>query len=83
MTEAERLHRAQEAQRLIDEPMLTESLLQMFSDAQKRMMFLEPDAHEKRWLAACEMRVIQGFRDRLKAAVLDGTDLARARPKLP
>ncbi len=83
MTEAERLHRSQEAHRLSEEPLLTETLDALFSAAEQRLMDLAPDAHEARWLAACEMRVIRGFRARLKSAVMDGSDLARARPTLP
>lgn len=83
MTEAERIHRSQEAARLADEPILAHALERMEREAWDRMLDLPSTAQEERWQEVCRLKVIRGFRDELRSVILDGQDLARKRPGPP
>jgi hypothetical protein len=73
-------YRAQEAARLSDEPLLVEALDLLMARATTKLMEFPSTAHEERWLLCCEMKVIRGFRDHLRATILNGQDAARPRP---
>ncbi len=79
MTEAERLHRSQEAGRLSEEPLLVEALEIMSAAALQAVIDLPATDHEARYMATCELRVIRGIREHLRAAIMDGKQMARPR----
>ena len=71
MTEAERIHRAQEAARLSEEPLLKEALGEMSQRCLAELMKLPSTAHEERYLAAQELKLISDFRGKLQSIIQD------------
>lgn len=80
MTEAERIHRAQEAQRLLDEPLLNQALDALFDQQLRNMLKLGATEDEPRYRAAVAMQVIESFRSALQDAIMDGRQAAQ-RPR--
>ena len=74
-------HRAAEARRLLDEPLLNEALNGLEAQAIEEMLRVPFWNDRKRRLLTDRVRVIRGIRDHLQSAVVNG--VTRARPTLP
>ena len=78
MTPAE--HRAAEARRLLDEPLLNEALDKLEHDAIEEILRLPFWSDRKRRMMADRIRVIRSIRGHLRSIVLTGVDATRGRP---
>lgn len=79
MVTTESARRAAEAQRLIDEPMLREALERLEREAIDEILRLPFWADRKRRILTDKVRVIRGFREHLRSAVIGGAEHSRKR----
>ena len=73
-------HRALEAQRLLDEPLLNEALEKLEQSAIDEILRLPFWSDRKRRMLTDRVRVIRGIRDHLRSVILTGSELNRKRP---
>ncbi len=74
------LHRAREALRLSEEPLLIGSMAKMESDAVDLLIALPIMADKERYQLAVKIEVIREFRRDLKNAIEGARNLNRSRP---
>lgn len=77
MDKREIAHRASEARRLLDEPLLNEALDRIESLAFEEMLRMERGDDDGRRLMTDYIRVIRGIRAHLKAVILNGETALR------
>lgn len=70
-------HRAQEARRLLDEPLLKEALDRIEQDTVEEILRLPFWADRKRRMLTDRIRVIRGMRDHLRSVILTGEENSR------
>lgn len=73
-------HRAAEAQRLLDEPLLNEALSKLEQSAIDEILRLPFWADRKRRMLTDRVRVIRGMREHLRSVILTGVESTRKRP---
>jgi len=75
LTNEERIHRAQEAERLLKEPLCVEVLQEIRSNALEKLACIDPDQQIKITRLQATIAVVDNFRDGLGSIVINAEGL--------
>jgi hypothetical protein len=81
VTREERIHRGQEAARMLENEIMTTAFGELEKDAVEAIVSAAPDDHVARHHHAIRIAVIRDLRQQLRSVVTTGQQAAAERPK--
>jgi hypothetical protein len=81
VTREERIHRGQEAARMLENEIMTTAFGELEKDAVEAIVSAAPDDHVARHHNAIRIAVIRDLRQQLRSVVTTGQQAAAERPK--